>query len=144
MSRATPLMRDFAERLIAYETSASKSGAQTAAAFRICEKLRPYLANLMGTTGYGALLSRALALAVAEAPGLREVQVNANGTLAGVDAPEVPVKSEDLAAGSVALLAQLLGLLGGFIGENLTLRMLRDVWPKLTLSELYFSNDDQT
>jgi hypothetical protein len=36
-----------------------------------------------------------------------------------------------MAEGSVVLVAQLLALLVAFIGENLTLRMVREVWPKL-------------
>jgi circadian clock protein KaiC len=38
--------------------------------------------------------------------------------------------------GGVALLAQLLGLLVAFIGENLTLRLVREVWPKAPLNDL--------
>lgn len=143
MSRATPEMRDFAERLVAYETAKTKSGTDIPAAFFICEKLRPQLALLMGCTGFSALLSRALALALREAPGLRAVRVNADGTLAGMDAPEARMEPEDLAAGGVALLAQLLGLLEGFIGGTQTLRIMGEVWPKLNLSELYFRHDHQ-
>ena len=143
MSRATPRMRDFAERLIAYESRGHKtSGNKTLAAFSACEKLRPHLATLLGSTGFHALLSRALALAVVEALRLCAVQVKADGSLAGADAPETPLDSNELPEGGVVLLAQLLGLLVAFIGENLTLRLLRDVWPKLTVSELYFSNRD--
>ena len=144
MSRATPVMRDFAERLIAYETRGIKSsGTKTPAAFQVCEKLRPHLATLMGSTGFHALLTRALAVANAEDPWLREVQVKADGSLTGWDAPEAPADAEKLAEASVVLLAQLLGLLEAFIGQNLTLRMLREVWPKLSLSDLYFSKEDK-
>ena len=143
MSRATPEMRDFADRLIAYETAKTRSGTKIPVAFHICEKLRPQLSLLMGSTGFSALLARALAVATAEAPRLRAVRVGADGTLAGMEAPEARTESEDLAAGGVALLAQLLGLLEGFIGGTQTLRILREVWPKLSLSDLYFRNDDQ-
>jgi hypothetical protein len=43
----------------------------------------------------------------------------------------------------VVLLAQLLGLLNAFIGEVLTLRLLRDVWPKIPLDNLEFGNGDK-
>ena len=136
MSRATPRMRDFAERLIAYESRGYKtSGNKTVAAFRACEKLRPHLATLLGSTGFHALLSRALALARAEAPRLCAVQVKADGSLAAADAPETPLDANEPVEGGVVLLALLLGLLVAFIGENLTLRLLRDVWPKLSVSE---------
>lgn len=136
MSRATPEMRDFAKRLIAYETKRTNSfETKTPATFHVCEKLRPRLATLMGKVGFRALLSRALVLAEAEAPRLSAVQVRADGSLAGWDAPQAPVDLESLAEGGVVLVAQLLGLLDAFIGKNLTLRLLRDVWPKLSLSD---------
>lgn len=144
MSRATPLMRDFAERLIAYETSGTKSsGTKTPAAFHICEKLRPPLATLMGNTGFRALLARAFALAEAEAPRLRTVQIQADGSLAESEEPGSPEEAEKLAEGGVVLLAQLFGLLEVFIGQNLTQRMLHEVWPKLSLSDSYFDKEDQ-
>ena len=144
MSRSTSEMRDFAERLVAYETKGKKSAAaKLPVAFHICEKLRPHLATLMGSTGFGALLSRALALAVKEVPQLSVVQVHVDGTFSGVDAPKAQGNAEKLAEGGVVLLARLLGLLEAFIGGALTLRLLHDVWPKLTLSALYFSKEDQ-
>ena len=74
MSRATPNTRDFAERLIAYETRENNSSeTKTSAACLVGEKLRPHLATLMGTVGFRALLSRALALANAEVQWLRAV-----------------------------------------------------------------------
>lgn len=143
MSRATPLMREFAKQLVAFETQVGKAGRlQTPAAFEVCEKLRPHLATLMGKAGFCALLSRALALAALEAPALRAVQVQADGSLGGREEPGTPAEMQKVAEGSVVLLEHLLGLLEAFIGRSLALRMLRDVWPKLTLTETHFSKDD--
>jgi hypothetical protein len=144
MSEATPQMRDFAERLIAYETKGNKSSeTKTPAAFPVCEKLRPHLATLMGNTGFCALLSRALARAEADVPSLRAMQVKADGSLAGLDKLEVQADPEELARGSVVLVAQLLGLLVAFIGENLMLRIVCDVWPKLALDDLNVFKKDK-
>ena len=144
MSEATPQMRDFAERLIAYETKGNKSsGTKTPAAFPVCEKLRPHLATLMGNTGFRALLSRALARAEADVPSLRAMQVKADGSLAGLDKLEVQADPEELARGSVVLVAQLLGLLVAFIGKNLMLRIVCDVWPKLALDDLNVFKEDK-
>lgn len=137
-------MRDFAERLIADEARGKKSpGAETPATFVVWEKLRPHLAMLMGKTGSSALLARALALAAPEAPGLRAVQIQADGSLAGGEESGAPAQAEELAEGSVALLAELLGLLEAFIGERLTVQLLQEVWPKLTLSALYFNQPNK-
>jgi hypothetical protein len=139
MSRATPQMRELSQCLIAYETSGNKSSeTQTPAACHVGEKLRPHLATLMGNVGFRALLSRALALANAEVAWLRAVHVKADGSFEGLDELEAQVDPEELAEGCVVLLAQLLGLLVAFIGENLTLRMVREIWPKLFLNDLDF------
>ena len=135
MNRATPKMRDFAERLIAYETKGNKSSeTKTAAIFPVVEKLRPHLATLMGKLGFRALLSRALALAGAEVPWLRAVHVKADDSFEGLADLGTQVDPSELFEGRVVLLAQMLGLLVAFIGEDLTLRLVRDVWPKLSLN----------
>jgi hypothetical protein len=133
MSQATAQMRAFAARLIAHENSGTKlSGAPTTAAFPVVERLRPRLATLMGSAGFHALLSRALARAEAEVPSLRAVRINADGSLEGLSELELQVGPQEYAEARVVLLAQLLGLLEAFIGEGLTLRLAREVWPKLT------------
>jgi hypothetical protein len=127
-------MRDLAERLVAYETKANKSSrTKTLAAFLVGEKLRPDLAALMGSVGFRALLSRALALANAEVPWLRAVHVKADGSFEGLAELEAQVDPEEIFEGGIVLLAQLLGLLVAFIGEDLTLRLVREVWSKLPL-----------
>jgi hypothetical protein len=138
-------MRDFAARLIAYETSGNESpGTKNPAAFPVCEKLRPHLTTLMGNTGVRSLFSRALAQAKGEVSSLRAVQVKADGSLAGLDKLEGRADAEELAKGSVVLLAQLLGLLVAFIGEKLMLGIVSDVWPKLALNDLNLLERDKT
>jgi hypothetical protein len=125
-------MRDLAGRLIALEATDSKS-PRTAlpTAFVACEKLRPVLATLLGNLGFNALLSRALALATTEVQWLGALHVDADGALEGLAAPQATVSPAENARGGVVLLAQLLGLLATFIGDDLTLRLVREVWPKL-------------
>ena len=137
-------MRDFAERLIAHETRGNKSsGTKTSAAFLVCEKLRPQLANLMGNTGFHALVSRALALATTEAPWLRAMQVKSDGSLEMSGELEANVDPERIAEGGVVLTAHLLGLLATFIGEDLTLQLVREVGPKLLLNDLDLGKRDK-
>ena len=129
-------MRDFATRLVAYEARADRQSGATA--FPVCAKLRPHLATLVGNAGYGALLSRALALSKAESPWLRTVQVESDGSL---DAPEGlggKVQPGKLREGQIILLAHLLGLLVAFIGDNLTMRLVGEIWPKVPLDDLDF------
>ena len=134
-------MRHFAKRLIVYETRGDKSSkTEKTAAFPVPENLRPQLASLMGEGGFRALLARALALAAAEVSWLRAVQVKADGTLAGLEELPAQFDPDELLEGRVVLLAQLLGLLVAFIGEKLTLRLMREVWPKVPLND--FGSDD--
>lgn len=143
MDPATPKMRYFAERLISCETAVMEScPSPTFAAASVIGKLRPQLATLMGTTGFRALLCRALVLAAADAAGLYRVTVAADGTLVGMD-DFAAGADEETAGGSVALIARLLGLLVAFIGEILTLRLVRDVWPDLVLNEYFIQGDDK-
>lgn len=48
------------------------------------------------------------------------------------------VAATAIAEGESLLFAELLGLLVAFIGEALTLRLVREAWPKLRLSDLDF------
>jgi hypothetical protein len=143
MSQPNPLMRDIAERLLECEADEIKSyGTKTLPATPVCEKLRAPLAALMGRSGFRALLSRALAQAGQDVPSLRAVRVNAEGALARSNEAAAPVSAAKEVLGSIALVAQLLELLVAFIGENLTLRLLRDIWPNLPLNEWNFDIRD--
>ena|SRR5437899_1682237 len=137
MSQATPQMRSFARRVLACEPTGRKpSEAKTSEAFQVFDKLRPHLATLMGSGGFRALLSRALALANAEVSWLSAVHVKGDGSLEGLKELRAQIDPAEFFEGSVILLAQLLGLLVAFIGENLTVRLVREVWPTVSLNDL--------
>jgi hypothetical protein len=131
------MMRDIAERLIAYEMRGNKPAkAKTPAACLVIEKLRPQLATLMGNAGFRALLSRTLTLANTEFPWMRAVRVKAEGSMEGLDELGPQVNPDEIFEGCAVLLAQMLGLLVVFIGESLTLRLVREVWPNLSVNNL--------
>lgn len=124
-------MQHLVQRLIAEEGRVGNGSAQGGrAAFRICEKLRPPLAAFAGVAGYRSLLSRALVLARAEAPLLAGVQIKQDGSFHFSPELEAQLTSEEAARAGAVLARQLLELLSVFIGEVLTLRLVRDVWPK--------------
>jgi hypothetical protein len=137
-------MRNFARCLIAYETLGNGSpGTETPAGFNVCEKLRLHLATFMGKTGFHTLLSRSLALSTAEVPWLCAVRAKADDSLAGLQELHAQLDPEEFSAGEVVLLAQLLGLLVAFIGEKLTVRLVREVWPKVPLDDLDFDKENK-
>jgi hypothetical protein len=96
----------------------------------VTEKLRPHLANLMGNGGFRALPSRALVLASGEVPWLRAVQVNARGTLEGLEALHAQIASAEFIDGEIVLLIELLALLEAFIGPALTSRLVGEIRPQ--------------
>jgi hypothetical protein len=129
-------MRKLAERIIALETRQNKlSGANSSAIFPVAMKLHAPLAALVGNAGFGALLSRSLVLASPQAPWLRMVHVNADASLAGPGDLETRVAPGAIVAGRVALLAQLLDLLKAFIGEDMTIQLMSEIWPNLVLTQ---------
>src|SRR5580658_223115 len=136
MSRASPRMRNFAKRIIACEANGHKSAhAHIPDTFHVFERLRPPLAALMGNGGFRALLSRALTLARPEAPWLQAIHVKSDGALAASEEIHAQMSSDAMIVGRVALLAELLGLLVAFIGENLTSRLVLEVWPDAPLND---------
>jgi hypothetical protein len=139
-------MRAIAKRLIACETPAAGSPGKDdpkddPVAFRATDRLRPHLSTLMGRTGFQALLARALVLASAEIPWLAAVKVVADGELEGLEAAHASAGAVGFTEGEVVLLAQLLGLLVAFIGPALTLRLIVQMWPQLSLTGADFDAD---
>ncbi len=133
MSTASPTIRDFARRLIALGAARDQPPAAAAGdVVRVCDRLRVPLARLAGEAGFRSLLSRAVAMAKAEFPSLAAVQVRADGSLEGLDQPR-----NEQGAGSeagVAVVAHLIGLLMTFIGDPLTMGLVRDAWPEVSLT----------
>lgn len=134
-------MRNFAKRLAAYETLGNKySETKKPAILHVSDKLRLHLATLIGIDGFRALLSRSLALAATEVPWLGGVQVKEDGALEGLDERYLQIDPDEFLEGRIVLLAHLFGLLAAFIGENLTLRLIHEIWPKFPLNGLDFGN----
>jgi len=135
-------MRSLAKRLMVEDPPGPKSpDAEITAAFPASDRLRPYLATLMGKGGFRALLLRALALASEDVLWLRAVQVRADGSVEGLEALPTPPDPIELLEGRVVLLAQLLGLLVAFIGPGLTSRLVGETWPHISPADLDFSHE---
>jgi hypothetical protein len=128
MDAPSPFMRDLARRLLL----ASRTGGEPREndAMRICQTLRVSLTRFAGADGFVSLLRRALVLAGAEEPLLQSVQIGPDGRLAGLE-QIAPDKAADAAA---ALTAHVLWLLVTFIGEPLTLRLVREAWPDVSVT----------
>ena len=137
-------MRHWAKRLSVYERKAkTPSETKLPPAFQVCEKLRLHLGTLMGAAGFRELLSCALPRAQAEIPWLGALRVKADGALEEVEELNAKRNPDELAEGGVVLVAQLLGLLVAFIGEDLALRFVSEVWPDVPFDDLAFRSGDK-
>ena len=129
---AAPGMRDLAHRLVTYEAGAGKTPEpMESPTLRVYEKLRQSLVEFVGVAGFQSLASRALTLSTPEAPSLREARVTADGSLQGWSEIEtqIDIDKDRAGEGGIILIARLLGLLGVFLGEALTVSLLRNAWP---------------
>jgi hypothetical protein len=136
-------MRDFAGLLVAHDAREAGISGAPPGSFSVPEKLRPHLTTLMGDGGYRALLLRSLVMAIPEVPPLQATHVSADGRLEGFDSLETGIDPEAIVEGRVIVVAQLIGLLVAFIGEKLTLQLVREVWPKLDTEDLNLKKGDR-
>ena len=143
-----PIMRDLAHRLLAYEVVAAKTSEPLEfATVRVYEKLRHGLGEVAGTAGFQSLASRALALARTEVPGLGVARIAADGSLHGLGEIEHQMHTDKdrpdespACDGGIILIARLLSLLLLFLGEALTLSLLRVTWPGAALDDCSSEN----
>jgi hypothetical protein len=86
---------------------------------------------------------RALALARAQAPALQKLQVGADGSLQGPAEIEPHLPGGTTGQDGVILVAHLLELLVTFIGETLTLQLVRDIWPDASINRAIPSTEEK-
>jgi hypothetical protein len=135
MDAPSPAIRKLARRLLTLEATAQSAGSDARAheAVRVCEKLRISLTRFAGAEGFASLLRRALALARAEVPSLDRVKIRPDGSIEGLE----ELARKDGTEAGAALTAHLLGLLVTFVGQSLTLRLVRETWPDASLDDEY-------
>jgi hypothetical protein len=107
-----------------------------AAVERICQKFFSRLAKVVSPAACQAFLSRALHIPRAEFPFLAGVRAGAAEPLfEGLHASLKGIESSHVRAALEVVLGTLIDLLASFIGQGLTLGMLRELWPGLPAFE---------
>lgn len=130
MASASPIIHELAQQLISLEKSrldVPKSDLD--AAIKVCERLSKPFSRLAGPAGYASFLSRSLALAKLELPGIGKLGIGKDGSLIRCNPPSQQQSDVEDTATGLVLIRTLLGLLVTFIGEPLTLTVLLDAWP---------------
>jgi hypothetical protein len=98
--------------------------------FRIFEKIWGPVESFSGRRALESLLSRALTASSSEFPWLGSAQLNPDGSLEGIGTTGQLVPSAaETAAGEVAVVRSLTGLLRVILGEGVTVRLLESVCP---------------
>lgn len=132
MIQRSTAMDDLMRRLLRHEAGGAQDPASLGAAVEgACQKLCLELETLVGRGGVAALLGRAVNLTKREFPFLAGVRLQPDGP------PSFEALRESLQgrtpaeadAASVALLANLVGLLVNLLGEDLGLRPVVNAWP---------------
>ena len=138
LSTRTRAYANLANWLLAKEMGVGADAAGLpAAAERVCQKLSYRLSRLVSPDGSQAIVSRALHLARAEFPFLDGVRGGTapEACFEGLDARVQQVGPAEAGKGVQAVLGALLDLLVGLLGEDLTLGLVRDVWPDLPMRQ---------
>lgn len=133
METPSSLMRELSRRLLAASDTTSDHLVHEAAV--VSERLRIPLTRFAGAEGFASLLRRALVLASAEVPSLQSIKVGPDGRLEGFEQLATDTGTAGGSEAAVAITSHLLALLGTFIGEPLTLRLVREAWPDTSLDE---------
>jgi len=104
---------------------------------RVYEKLRSSLGEFVGTAAFQSLATRALTLARPETPSLSSAWISEDGSLRGQGEIEnqFDIDNDGAGEGGIVLIARLLGLLRLFLGEAMTLNLLRNAWPGEALDD---------
>ena len=128
MTAPTPAIRLARRLLVAATSSVEASPDHADPALRVIENLRGPLTKLVGATGFSSLLAKALLIARRQAPSLDRLRVQPDGSVIGSDEVQ-----HDLTDGGEVLVAEFLDLLITFIGEAMTVTLIREVWPDASL-----------
>jgi hypothetical protein len=134
----SPSHRALARWLVTTEMEATEEPlAAPEAAERVFGKLSQRLARLITDVGADALVARAVHLSLAAFPFLGGAQIRRSDDSLIISLRKTADRTESsqVAEGFEAVLATLVALLVSFIGEDLTARILREVWPELAMPQ---------
>ena len=137
ITRPTAAQRDRAVRLLRHEAGEDESvEALAAAAERVCQRLSHHTGKVLGVDTFYAFLARALALVKPDFPFLGAVTVERSHVcLKGLSESLQGQAASQAADGIVAVVATFLALLAAFIGEELSLSLLVEIWAERSLAD---------
>ena len=134
--RPTSAHRDRAIRLLTHEARGDETAeALAAAAERVCQRLSLHSGKVLGVDTFYVLFARALALVKAEFPFMQAVTVEPpQACLKGLREALRESAASQASDAIVAVVATFLALLADFIGEEVSLSVLVEVWAERSLA----------
>jgi hypothetical protein len=147
MSLSSPKLRRFVKHALAGATGGrTPDRAQLASSFDLlCERLRARLHPVFGPTAIAALFARALHVATPEFPWLADV-VAKDGercSLEGLQRVSAEIELDAIQAGLAAVLAQEIGLLSAFIGEDFVMPLVQAAWETTSIEPARIEGDHE-
>jgi hypothetical protein len=136
MTNVPASLTDFAQRLFVQEAGGGDRTQDLADAMeRACQALHTQLAPLVSGAGFNALFKRAVTLAARDFSFLAAIgpMTTPNCSLDGLRQAVEGREPREVADALAAILANFIWLLVIFLGENLGLRKVHEVWPDVPL-----------
>ncbi len=132
MIEPRPSVTRFANAVVRAERARS-GGHGSDVVQRVMMRIHAELGKVLGPAGVDVLLARSVVLARRPRPVLAGITAGPGGTLAGLDAAGLP--AAELQEGAEAIVAHFIELLVTLVGEDLTMGLVRNVWPEAVEEE---------
>ena len=143
MKGTDPRLRALAYQILKQELDRGESGATDATLEREYQRLYDALVGLVGEVGFQALLLRAAHLAGPELGWLAKVLGSASANVPARELAEL-ARGQQVALTfdcMTTLFAHLIGLLFTFIGDDLTMRLVRRTWTGISAPDSGLTED---
>jgi hypothetical protein len=125
MNEPRPAVARFMRGVLSAELALGAQDSDVAQ--RVMARLRSGLEKLMGPAAFDVLLARSLVLAKRTHTALADVTVGPDDRLVGLDG--VARDGIGVDEGAMPVVAQFMELLANLLGEDLAMRLVRDLWP---------------
>jgi len=129
MTQVPTTFIDFAGRILLHGRSHGSVDEVTVAMEQGCQALQGRLAPLVGSAAFDALMGRAVNLAARNFAFLGDTPIGANCSADGLRQAVEGRERREVTDAVTGILANFIWLLVIFIGENLGLRMVHEIWP---------------
>jgi hypothetical protein len=143
MTQVPVSLEDFARQLLLrHVNKGARPDDLVGAMEQGCDALRSRLTPLLGISGFDAIFRQAVRLTTNNFPFLATVDppVGSDCAMDGLRQSGEAHEAKELEDAVIAILANFIWLLIVFIGENIALRKVHEVWPDVPLKSSGFSS----